>query len=255
MKENLERRQALTDIRPWEILVWHAPLPRRILERKRRLFACACCRSLWDSLRDVGRKAAEVSERYADGMADEEELRAAHVAVRSSWPRSWPEGGAWDGYPPEESIGTLAWPWRDERVWADGPGAEAARCIAAWVESVHVARRLAEAVKRASFLTEGAVGATGEEKCDELLRAWAHDLFEGYCFPVTLSPSWQSWNHATVVKLAQAIYDERAFDCLPILADALEDAGCTDELILGHCRGPRPHVRGCWVIDLLLGKG
>jgi hypothetical protein len=54
--------------------------------------------------------------------------------------------------------------------------------------------------------------------------------------------------------LAQGIYDERAFERLPILADALEDAGCTDAAILVHCRGPGPHVRGCWVVDLILGK-
>jgi hypothetical protein len=58
----------------------------------------------------------------------------------------------------------------------------------------------------------------------------------------------------TVARLAQSIYDDRAFDRLPILADALEEAGCADAEILGHCRGPGPHVRGCWVVDLLLGK-
>ena len=57
-----------------------------------------------------------------------------------------------------------------------------------------------------------------------------------------------------MVKLARSIYEERAFDRLPVLADALEDAGCTDAIILGHCRGPGVHVRGSWVIDLLLGK-
>jgi hypothetical protein len=54
--------------------------------------------------------------------------------------------------------------------------------------------------------------------------------------------------------LAQAIYDDRAFDRLPILADALEEAGCTDADILNHCRRPGEHVRGCWAIDLVLGK-
>jgi hypothetical protein len=52
----------------------------------------------------------------------------------------------------------------------------------------------------------------------------------------------------------EAIYTDRAFDRLPILADALEEAGCTDAAILEHCRGPGPHVRGCWVVDLLLDK-
>jgi hypothetical protein len=54
--------------------------------------------------------------------------------------------------------------------------------------------------------------------------------------------------------LAQTIYDERAFDRLPVLADALEDVGCTDEVIIRHLRGPGPHVKGCWAVDLLLGK-
>jgi hypothetical protein len=56
------------------------------------------------------------------------------------------------------------------------------------------------------------------------------------------------------VNLAQTIYDQRAFDQMSNLADALEDAGCTDAAILDHCRSPGPHVRGCWVVDLLLDK-
>jgi hypothetical protein len=56
------------------------------------------------------------------------------------------------------------------------------------------------------------------------------------------------------VKLAMAVYQERAFDRLPVLADALEEAGCTDAEILGHCRKPAVHVRGCWLVDLLLAK-
>jgi hypothetical protein len=62
------------------------------------------------------------------------------------------------------------------------------------------------------------------------------------------------WNELTVVKLAQRIYENRAFDLLPILADALEEAGCTDADILNHCRLIGEHVRGCWVVDLILGK-
>lgn len=66
--------------------------------------------------------------------------------------------------------------------------------------------------------------------------------------------TWLTWNDATVTKIAQSIYDERRFEDLPILADALEDAGCDNEEILRHCREPGEHARGCWVIDLLLGK-
>jgi len=69
--------------------------------------------------------------------------------------------------------------------------------------------------------------------------------------PITINLSWLT---STVVALAQAIYDDRAFDRMPILADALEDAGCTNQDILAHCRSGGEHVRGCWVVDLLLAK-
>jgi hypothetical protein len=76
--------------------------------------------------------------------------------------------------------------------------------------------------------------------------------------PVSVDPGWLS---PTVLQFARATYDERRLpggtldsSSLVILADALEEAGCTDSAILEHCRGPGPHVRGCWVIDLLLGK-
>lgn len=71
---------------------------------------------------------------------------------------------------------------------------------------------------------------------------------------IRLDPTWLAWCDKTVPKLARAIYEERAFDRLPILADALEEAGCADADILDHCRQPGEHVRGCWVIDLILGK-
>jgi hypothetical protein len=68
---------------------------------------------------------------------------------------------------------------------------------------------------------------------------------------ITLDPACVT---STAKRLAETIYADRAFDRLPILADALEEAGCTDADILSHCRGPGPHVRGCWAVDLLLGK-
>ena len=80
------------------------------------------------------------------------------------------------------------------------------------------------------------------------------DLFGNPFHPADIDPSWLIWNDATILKFAQGIHADRAFDRLPILADALEDAGCDNADILAHCRGPGPHVRGCWVVDLLLGK-
>jgi len=83
------------------------------------------------------------------------------------------------------------------------------------------------------------------------LAALLRDIFGNPFRPVTFAPRWLTSN---VVNLASAIYQERAFDRMPILADALVDSGCENETIVAHCLGERPHVRGCWVVDLLLGK-
>ncbi|OAI46029.1 hypothetical protein AYO44_12160 [Planctomycetaceae bacterium SCGC AG-212-F19] len=82
--------------------------------------------------------------------------------------------------------------------------------------------------------------------------AMLRDIFGNPFRPVTVDPGWRTSN---VLGLAQTIYDDRAFDRMPILADALEDAGCTNGELLNHCRLPGVHVRGCWVVDLVLGKG
>jgi hypothetical protein len=92
----------------------------------------------------------------------------------------------------------------------------------------------------------------------QLLRDVAGNPF---C-PVSLDPAVLTWNDSTVVRLGQAAYEERDMPAgtldqgrLAVLADALEEAGCSDSDILSHLRGPGPHVRGCWAVDLLLGKG
>jgi hypothetical protein len=77
------------------------------------------------------------------------------------------------------------------------------------------------------------------------------DVFGSISRPVRFDPRWRT---SDAVDLAQAIYEDRAFDRLPILADALMDAGCEDEQVIGHCRSEGPHVRGCWVVDQVLGK-
>jgi hypothetical protein len=70
--------------------------------------------------------------------------------------------------------------------------------------------------------------------------------------PIRPAPIEPTWLTANVTTLAQAIYDESAFDRMPILGDALEDAGCNNTAVLEHCRSGGEHVRGCWVVDLLL---
>jgi hypothetical protein len=80
------------------------------------------------------------------------------------------------------------------------------------------------------------------------------DIFGSPFRPTTIDSAWLAWDGGTIPGIAQGIYEEAAYNRLPILADALEDAGCADADILDHCRGGGPHVRGCWVVDLLLGK-
>jgi hypothetical protein len=82
------------------------------------------------------------------------------------------------------------------------------------------------------------------------------DLFGNPFRPVAIDPSWLIWNNGTVTRIAETIYREQAFDRMPILADALEEAGCTNPEMLSHCRQEGAvHARGCWLIDLLLNKG
>ena len=88
-----------------------------------------------------------------------------------------------------------------------------------------------------------------EEKYQTVARVWC--IFGNPFRPVSVDPSWLT---PTVLALAQGIYEARDFSPMPILADALQDAGCDNTEILDHCRGEGPHVRGCFVIDLLLGK-
>jgi len=104
-------------------------------------------------------------------------------------------------------------------------------------------------VERAVLALAWRIGLDENKRCCVRLR----DSFGPLPFrPVTIDPAWLT---LTVKQIAQAIYDERAFERMPILADALEDAGCTDNAdILNHCRQPGEHVKGCWVVDLLLDK-
>jgi hypothetical protein len=93
-------------------------------------------------------------------------------------------------------------------------------------------------------------GAAEQRAQSSLLR----DIFGSpFRLPI-IDPAWGRWREGTIPKLAQAVYDDGGFGHLPVLADALEEAGCTSTDILDHCRAPGPHVRGCWVVDLLLGK-
>jgi hypothetical protein len=93
--------------------------------------------------------------------------------------------------------------------------------------------------------------AYGSEGLGSNVVGIVRDIFGNPFRPVTFNPSWRS---STVLTLAQSTYDEKAFDRLPILADALQDAGCDNDEILNHLRQPGEHCRGCWALDLVLGR-
>jgi hypothetical protein len=80
------------------------------------------------------------------------------------------------------------------------------------------------------------------------------DLFGNPFHAPVLPDHWRAWNEGTILRLARHVHDDRRFDEMPVLGDALEEAGCTDEQVLGHCRSAPAHVPGCWVLELLLAE-
>ncbi|QEG27365.1 hypothetical protein GobsT_21190 [Gemmata obscuriglobus] len=201
-------------------------------KRKVRLFGCACCRRIWELLiHPTSRSAVEIAERYAEGNAERSELdRAAEGARRAS-------ELAHNGGEPFSSL-----------VYAR-PGA--------YESAAHAAYTLARPSRPAGWplmreTAEAASDAAGRvtERAEQI--ALVRDIFGNPFRPISLAPEWRT---PTAVALALRMYDARNFDAMPILADALQDAGCENGDILNHCRGNQPHVRGCWVVDLILGKG
>ena len=91
-------------------------------------------------------------------------------------------------------------------------------------------------------------GGRGEQAAQAALL---REIFGNPFRPVAFSADWRT---DTAITLARRMYESREFGAMPILADALQDAGCENDDILSHCRGDGPHVRGCWVVDLVLGK-
>ncbi len=84
--------------------------------------------------------------------------------------------------------------------------------------------------------------------------ALVRDLFGNPYHPAAIEPACLDWNEACIVKMARIIYDERKYQDMAILADALEEAGCDNSEVVNHCRQPGEHARGCWLLDLLLGR-
>lgn len=197
-----------------------------ISERKLLLFAAACFRHIWSFLSVQSRLVVEILERCLDDGSELETVRMLATQGQAI---------------PSADYANLA-PLKVLRAGR----------VPARVQEATIAAARAVAAR---VLINEEHGIYGSDKAYHVERRVQSDLFRdivGNPFrPRAVDPD---WNTTTVVQLAQAIYDDRTFDHLPILADALEEAGCTDATILEHCRGPGPHVRGCWVVDLLLGK-
>jgi hypothetical protein len=197
-------------------------------DRKLRLFAVACCWLSWDFIADDrNRRAVEFAEHLADRATAGKGLSRVRASTR------------------------------DGTAWCTIMGS-------AWEAALHAARSGAGDAARSAARGKAWAGREARDSAWRLTRAAARLTQAGVLRCILGNPFRPSppppatvlvWDGATVPKLAQGIYDERAFDRLPILADALEEAGCTDQALLGHLRGPGPHARGCWAVDLLLGKG
>ena len=185
----------------------------------------------------------EVAERYADSLAAEEELERAAEAACEVWDEELERASTGGDEPDEQdeycpqtpslAAYNIALPvgW-----WGAAP---------AFVAPDKIARQVA------------ASDMEGAAQC-ELLR----DIFDNpFRPPPAIDSAWRTWNIGLILKLAESAYRDRimpqvTFDPekLGVLADALEKAGCADPRILEHLREAGPHVRGCWVVDLLLGK-
>lgn len=200
--------------------------------RKRRLFACACCRRIWRHLKSYDhRLAVETAEDFADGKADEV-LRSAIVSLV--------EGSEYDEMPDPDSPRFSA-----EVAAYYAVASDEDEDTAESLDDLETEDCAILAARSASLAVRNPPRESAEQ-C-KLLRC----IFGNPFRPVELDPNWLT---STVREMAASVYESREFGVLPVLADALQDAGCESDPILSHLRGPGPHARGCWVLDLILGK-
>jgi hypothetical protein len=215
-------------------------------DRKRRLFAVACCRRFAHLLADPrSRTALDMAERFAEGHAGEQERLLA-------------EGEAFEAH----------FQMRESRLDACAPvvwSRQAELLTHATALTLVLGRYYAE---DAADYSRWSLAASSKgwlaEQDEELLQCRLLRDIAGPAFrPVRVDYTWRAYNDGAAYRLARWIHEQRDFASLPILGDALEEAGCADEAILAHCRKgwgleeqarqPIEHVCGCWVVDLVLG--
>jgi len=231
-----------------EMLHALAGLPAgRVCDRKLDLFNGWCCHALRPYLTDPRSRAAA---RYAEQHIDQ---------------------GCPDSPERESILESAKQAVEDLIKWADGaPTAAETRRRRVYAFTAQIAQQSLghdqrnRGVWANAQLTAFAFGYANdeppaylpgsEELRDEHLRLQAtifRDIVGNPFRPVAFDPRWRTED---TLGLARGIYDERAFARLPLLADALMDAGCADDSVVGHCRSAGPHARGCWAVDLVLGK-
>jgi hypothetical protein len=200
--------------------------------RKLRLFASSCVRRVWHLLGDERtRRAVEVAERYADGLATDDELRLSceggdYPSLRARL-QAEAEGDAPNSYSPIDL---------------------------AYLADFHYLPRVCDALDIAAKDAArfgGTTHAAEQAAQCALLRCIFGNPFRP---PIVFPSAMLAHNDGALMKLATVIYDGRRWDELPLLADALEECGCTDQAVLDHLRGPGPHARGCFVVDALTGR-
>ncbi len=190
--------------------------------RKLRLFAVACCRRVDHVFPDDRiRRALDAAERLADGAITTAEWADAEAGVKAA--RAVPN------------------PATDARRW---------NAVTAAVIAVSHASRPEDEVRLAAYTASAASRAAEGEAAAQ--AGLVREVFQYPLRPAAFSSEWRT---STAVALAGMMYESRDFSMMPILADALQDAGCNDRAILSHCRdAEKRHARGCWVADLVLGR-
>jgi hypothetical protein len=204
--------------------------------RKVRLFACACVRRLWSAAKDCEgqetQSAVLLAEAFIEGKRALRDMREKYRNQLGAGEYSLFSVAYYAGYATLVDGATEA-AFTASRYAADGFG------LVARLTSPNSPEEQVAAFQMGRNAEQVAQGA--------LLR----EIFGSPFRSVAFDPAWRT---STAVTLARTMYEGREFFAMPILADALQDAGCDNEDMLSHCRGSGPHVRGCWVVDLVLGK-
>jgi hypothetical protein len=196
-----------------------------------------------------------VAESFADGLAPEADFAAARAAALTEFSAHF--GTMWVSCCAEAAMMATAPDIRAKmtrhfRHAQDGGFSDAAHYAAEAASGYAADGPHAEGIPK--FVVESTREAVQTAERQHHARV-LHCIFGNPLRPLrSLPPATFAWNGDMVRRIAQSVYIDRAFDRLPILADALEEAGCNDAAILDHCRDPGPHARGCWVVDLILSK-